>query len=135
MSRRPIIVSGKAFEIYCIGIRMDMDIIIQVVAKTCQQIRCYPFQRASVKAQILIADQYPGLFRLIAPQPPGVLRIDRVTGIQLVVPRIISRPDIRPYREIELSVEVERLMIARLDAMSEEEAQRLLTSDTAQASV
>jgi amino acid adenylation domain-containing protein len=35
----------------------------------------------------------------------------------------------------ELSVEVERLMIARLDAMSEEEAQRLLTSDTAQASV
>ncbi len=35
----------------------------------------------------------------------------------------------------ELSGEVERLMVARLDAMSEEEAQRLLALNTAQASV
>ena len=35
----------------------------------------------------------------------------------------------------DLSVEIERLMIARLDAMSEEEAQRLLTLNTAQASL
>jgi amino acid adenylation domain-containing protein len=35
----------------------------------------------------------------------------------------------------DLSVEVERLMVARLDAMSDEEAQRLLTLNTAQASL
>ena len=35
----------------------------------------------------------------------------------------------------ELSAEVERLMIAKLDAMSEEEAQRLLALNTTQASL
>ena len=35
----------------------------------------------------------------------------------------------------ELSVEVEQLMVSKLDAMTEEEAQRLLASDTAQASL
>src|ERR1700761_9041119 len=44
---------------------------------------------------------------MIPSQTPGILRVNREPCIQLIVPFIGSRPDIRANREIELAAEVE----------------------------